>query len=319
MSNKRVFLVTGGTGFIGSVLVRKLVNNNEKVHLIVRKESKFWRIQDILSKVTCHVSDLSCVATLKKIIDKIKPSVIYHLATYGAYSYQDEADRIIKTNILGTWNLLKSTLDLDYELFVNTGSSSEYGFKQSKMCETDLLEPVSYYAVSKSSQTLLCYQIARVEKKPIVTFRPFSVYGPYEESTRFIPTLMKALYFREKMNLVSPEISRDHIYVDDMVDAYFLIDKLKKFRGEIFNIGTATQYSIKQVVETAVRVTERTTDFRWGQMKRRPWDTTNWIADISKARQLLGWEPRIDLKTGLSCMWKWFESNHNLYTKKILN
>ena len=319
MPKKRVFLVTGGTGFIGSLLVRKLVNNNERVHLLVRKEARFWRIQDILNRLTCHVSDLSDPRILTKIVHRINPSVIYHLATYGAYSYQNEADRIIKTNILGTWNLLQATSNLDYELFVNTGSSSEYGFKQSKMRETDILEPVSYYAVSKCSQTLLCYHIAREEKKPIVTLRPFSVYGPYEEPGRFIPTLLEALYLREKMNLVSPEISRDHIYVDDMVNAYLLIDKLKKYGGEIFNIGTGSQYSIKQVVQAAVKVTGKTADFRWGKMKKRPWDTTRWVADISKAHKLLGWAPRINLERGLGLAWKWFESNYNFYNKKRLN
>ncbi|OGX19181.1 MAG: hypothetical protein A3K83_04615 [Omnitrophica WOR_2 bacterium RBG_13_44_8b] len=187
------------------------------------------------------------------------------------------------------------------------------------MRETDILEPASYYAVSKCSQTLLCYHIARDEKKPIVTLRPFSVYGPYEEPGRFIPTLLEALYLREKMNLVSPEISRDHIYVDDMVNAYLLIDKLKKYGGEIFNIGTGIQYSIKQVVRAAVKVTGKTADFRWGKMKKRPWDTTNWVADISKARKFLVWAPRINLERGLGLAWKWFERNYNFYNKKRLN
>ena len=314
MRNK-VFLITGGTGFIGSLLVRRLVSNNEEVHLIIRKESKLWRIQDIADKIMCHTSDLSDADALKKIIEKIKPSIIYHLATYGAYAYQDEADRIIKTNILGTWNLLKAIADLNYELFVNTGSSSEYGFKQFPMRETDLLEPASYYAVTKCSQTLLCYHVARDEKKPIVTLRPFSVYGPYEEPTRFIPTLMRALYFKEPINLVSPEISRDQIYVEDVVDAYLLVDRLKNFAGEIFNIGTGVQSSIREVVETTVRVTGRTTDFRWGEMKRRMWDTSNWVADVSKARSLLGWVPKMSPEKGLSLMWEWFVANRSFYTQ----
>jgi nucleoside-diphosphate-sugar epimerase len=318
VSHKRVFLITGGTGFVGSLLTRRLVNNKEEVHLIVRKESRFWRIRDILDSVTCHVADLSDTKILKKIVNKIKPTVIYHLATCGAYSYQDEADRIVKTNILGTWNLLMATASVDYELFVNTGSSSEYGFKQFKMREIDLLEPASYYAATKCSQTLLCYHIARDEKKPIVTLRPFSVYGPYEEPTRFIPTLMKTLYFEGRMDLVSPAISRDYIYADDLLGAYLLIDKLKKYRGEIFNIGTGIQSSIKQVIETALGVTGKAANFRWGHMKKRSWDTTNWVADISKARQLLGWMPHINLEDGLFLTWKWFERNHKFYIQKNL-
>ena len=314
MTRKRTHLITGATGFIGSCLLRRLVDAGETVHVILRKEAKTWRVKDILGKATCHVSDLSDPSALEKIIHDAKPDVIYHLATYGAYPYQNQPDQIIKTNISGTWNLLKAANTFEYELFINTGSSSEYGFKKSPMKETDLLEPASYYAVTKCSQTLLSSHIAREEKRPIVTIRPFSVYGPYEEPTRFMPTLMKALHRKESMNLVSPEISRDHIYVEDVIDAYLLFGELKKFPGEIFNIGTGAQSSIKHVVETAVRITGQTAEFIWGAMKQRMWDTNYWVADISKARQLLGWAPKIGLEKGLSLTWEWFKRNNNFYT-----
>ena len=316
MTQKKVYLVTGASGFIGSCLARKLVAENAEVHVFLKKDARTWRIDDILNKMSAHVSDLSDLNELNKLVTKINPTVIYHLATYGAYSSQKDADRCIQTNIQGTWHLLQATMGMDYELFVNTGSSSEYGFKKTPMKETDSLEPASYYAATKASQTLLCSHIARAEKKPIVTLRPFSVYGPYEEPARFVPTLMKALYFKEKMNLVSPAISRDHIYVDDMVNAFLLVDRLKEFPGETFNIGTGHQSSIKDVVETSVRVTGETTDFNWGAMSARAWDTTLWVADTSKAKQLLGWSPQTDLGRGLSQTWEWFKKNHFLYTEK---
>jgi len=311
---KRVYLITGATGFIGCCLLRRLVNNDEKVHIIIRKEAKLWRIKDILDKATYHISDLSDPGELEKIVAIAHPDIVYHLAAYGAYSYQNEPDKIVRTNILGTWNLLKAASVIDYELFVNTGSSSEYGFKKNPMKETDLLEPASCYAVAKCSQTLLCSHIAREEKQPIVTLRPFSVYGPYEERTRFIPALMKSLYNKIPLKLVSPEIARDQIYADDVVDAYLLIDRLKKFPGEIFNIGTGTQSTIKDVVETAVKVTGRTTDFKWGGMRQRMWDTANWTADITKAGKLLGWRPKIDLEKGLSSTWEWFKEHSAFYS-----
>jgi nucleoside-diphosphate-sugar epimerase len=115
------------------------------------------------------------------------------------------------------------------------------------------------------------------------------------------------------MNLVSPKISRDHIYVEDVVDLYLMVDQLKQFAGEIFNVGTGIQSSIKDVVEAAVRVTGEATDFRWGEMKPRMWDTNNWVADISKARRSLNWSPKVSLERGLSLMWEWFKSNHSLY------
>ena len=309
---KNTYVITGSSGFIGSVLLRRLVNNKERVHIILRKNSNVSRIKDLLKKTTVHYSDLSNVNNLKKILKKSKANIIYHLATNGAYSYQDNADQIIRTNILGTWNLLQAAETVKYDLFVNTGSSSEYGFKKQAMRETDLLEPVSYYAVAKSAQTLLAAHIAKLKGRPIVTLRPFSVYGPYEELKRFIPTLMRALITNGKMDLVSPHIARDYIYVEDMVDAYLKIEALKKNGGEYFNIGTGIQSTIKEVVDMAVLVTNKKARFNWKKMKARAWDTDTWVADITKAKMKLGWRPKTSLADGLKLTFDWFSKNKNI-------
>jgi nucleoside-diphosphate-sugar epimerase len=314
MANKRIYLITGASGFIGSCLLRALLAKNKNVHILLRKEANVWRIQDLLRETKVHFDDLSDADRLSKLTKKIKPDIIYHLAAYGAYSSQDDADLCIKTNILGTWNLLKATSNVDYELFVNTGSSSEYGFKKTAMKESDSLEPASDYAVTKSSQTLLCSYFAKKNKKPVVTLRPFSIYGPYEDKNRFVPTLLRSLYLSQKMNLVAGNISRDWLYVDDMVRAYLLTDKLKKQGGEVFNIGTASQNTIEDVVKSAVKVTGKTTDFRWGKMKNRKWDTSCWVADIAKAKKLLGWSPRFNLEQGLLRTWTWFKKNAVYYS-----
>ena len=313
MTPKNIILITGASGFIGSVLLRRLVEQKQEVHLILRKESKTWRIADLLEKVTIHYSDLSKVSELIEIVQKIKPTIIYHLATNGAYSYQKDANQIIETNILGTWNLLQACNTTKYDLFVNTGSSSEYGAKKFAIRETDIVEPNSYYAVTKCAQTLLCSFIAKQEHRPIVTIRPFSVYGPYEEPKRFVPTLLHALMFNNEMNRVSPETARDQIYVDDMVDAYLQIDELKNNPGEYFNIGTGIQSTIKEMVDTAIKVTQKKAQFKWGTMEGRSWDTSNWIADISKARQLLNWAPKVNLEQGLKLTWSWFQKEYHFY------
>jgi len=314
MVKKKVCLITGATGFIGSCLLRKLIAKNEITHVLLRKKANLWRIRDLLLDTNIHFSNLSDIKSLSKIVEKIKPDVIYHLATYGAYSSQDNAEASIKTNVIGTWNLLKATSTVNYELFVNTGSSSEYGFKKSPMTERDSLEPASYYAVTKCSQTLLCSYFAKENRKPIVTLRPFSVYGPYENKGRFVPTLLKALYSHNMMNLVSPSISRDWIYIDDIVDAYLLVSKLKNYSGEVFNIGTGVQKTIKQVVALASKVTNEKCNLCWNKMKNRKWDTDYWLADISKSNKLLGWEPRINLHDGLFLTWEWFKRNISHYS-----
>jgi nucleoside-diphosphate-sugar epimerase len=308
-------VITGASGFIGSVLLRKLVKEGQNVSVILRGESNFWRIEDLIPHIRVFRADLLNRQEITGVIRKIKPKIIYHLAAYGAYSYQQDADKIVNTNILGTWNLLQACNEIQYDLFVNTGSSSEYGFKRYAMRETDIVEPASYYAVTKCTQTLLCNHIAKQEKRPIVTFRPFSVYGPYEEPKRFIPALMNALYLKKEMRLVSQDTARDYIYVDDVVNAYRKIDELKKNPGEYFNIGSGIQSTVRDVVDAAEKVTGKTTAFKWGHMKNRMWDTDTWVADISKVKSRLTWTPEISLEEGLKKTWKWFQKNSRFYLR----
>ncbi len=307
------FLITGASGFVGSCLLRRLVEMGQEVHVLLRRQARLWRLDDLKGRFFVHECDLLDQARVKQVIGTVKPTVIYHLAAYGAYSYQNEADHILESNINGTWNLLRACKEIEFDLFVNTGSSSEYGFKKAPMKEADILEPASYYAVAKAAQTLLCSFYAKSEKRSVVTFRLFSVYGPYEEPTRLIPTLMKALDQGLPMNLVSPHIARDMIYVDDVVDAYLMVDRLKALAGDYVNIATGIQSSMADVVRIASEVSGKTTEFRWSGMPARSWDTDVWVADTSKGETMLGWKAGISLQEGLAKMWGWFQTHRQLY------
>jgi dTDP-glucose 4,6-dehydratase len=102
--------------------------------------------------------------------------------------------------------------------------------------------------------------------------------------------------------------------VDDVVNAYLLVNKLNKYGGEVFNIGTGTQKTIKEVVESAMEATGKKTLFKWKGMKNRIWDTNYWVADTSKTAKLLKWQPKVDLAQGLLLTWRWFRNNLHLYT-----
>ena len=269
------YLITGASGFVGSALLRKLVTLEKDVSIIVRKESDLWRIKDLLFtgrnglKVKCFKVNLTDLRQLQLSINRIKPSIIYHFATYGAYPYQKEPEDIFKINILGTLNLLNFLSNIDYDLFVNTGTSSEYGRKNTIMRETDTFVPDSYYAISKSAQTLLSSYIATSQEKPIITLRLFSVYGPFEQPTRLIPTLLKSLRNGLEMNLVNPKVARDFVYIDDVISAYLKTKELKKLSGEQINICSGNQSTIKNIVDITEKVTGKSTTIRWGGMENR--------------------------------------------------
>lgn len=314
--SKESFLVTGAAGFIGACLVRRLLADRKDVHILIKPDSNPWRLQGTLKHVSVFKGNLTDIKTVSRVVKKVKPTVIYHLAAHGAYSFQKDAERIIKTNILGTWNLLKACDDIDYKVFVNTGSSSEYGAKSVSMKETDLLEPNSYYAVAKSAQTLLCQHVARLQKRPISTFRLFSVYGPYEELSRLIPTLMHSCLTGKELRMVAPQTARDFIFVDDVVDAYLCLGNLSKLSGDVINIGTGKQKTLKDAVDCVLKMTAMPVNVRWGKMPARIWDASNWVADTTKCKMLLGWRAKVSLEEGFQKTWQWFKNNKSLLTSR---
>jgi nucleoside-diphosphate-sugar epimerase len=306
LSRKRV-LITGGTGFIGANLTHKLLKLNCEMNLLVRNSTNYWRLNKILDKINIHQADICDKSNLTKIITKINPQIIIHLATYNQYRNQKEFEQMVETNIMGTLNLLSASKNVNYNIFINTGSSSEYGIKDKPMKETDLLEPISFYAATKSSATFLCQVFSKEYDKPIVTLRPFSVYGPFEEKNRFVPTIIRAINENKTIKLTPGNQRRDFIYVDDVVDIYVKAISLgKKLSGEVLNMGTGVEFTNDEVVQTLFKIASKKVKIEKGAYPKRLWDNPHWIADISKTKKLLNWKPRFTLEQGLRYTYNWF-------------
>ena len=276
--------------------------------MLVKGSTNRWRLAGVERDLRAYETDLRDEAGLQALMKQVRPEVIYHLAAHGAYPSQNDADEIISSNMLGTWNLLKASAAIDYLTFVNTGSSSEYGFKETATRETDYLEPNSYYSVAKCAQTLLCQHFARVEKRSINTFRLYSVFGPYEEPSRLIPTVIRSCLSGQELRLVPRDIARDFIYVDDVIDAYLRLTELGKISGEIINIGTGLQSTVGDVVDGALALTGANVPCHWGAMSPRIWDARIWVADCTKSYRLLGWRAGTVLREGLRQTVAWMRS-----------
>src|SRR5712692_3415124 len=149
-------ILTGATGFVGANLVRRLLQEGHEVHLLLRRGYAPWRIQEIHDHVYLHEIDLRDKEALTALVAQIRPDWIFHLAAHGAYSTQTDLAQMIQTNIVSTANLLDACLSTGFDAFINTGSSSEYGFKDHAPGETEWLDPNSHYAITKATATMLC-------------------------------------------------------------------------------------------------------------------------------------------------------------------
>lgn len=303
-------LLTGGAGFIGANLVNKLLDSGYKnIHLLVKKSSNLGRLKNVIRRVNVHNINLLDKDGLKKIAEKIQPSVILHLATYNLYRNQEDVEQMIDVSIRGTLNLLLATKNIPYKIFINTGSSSEYGIKENPMKESDMLEPISFYAAVKASSTFLCQVFAREYDKSIVTLRPFSVYGPLEEETRFIPTIIRSLVQKKPIKLTPGKQRRDFVFIDDVTDIYLkAIENNNKLKGKILNMGTGIEYSNDEVVKALFEVTGKKIPIEKGAFPKRLWDTPHWVADTTYVKKMLKWEPKYSLREGLKKTYEWYKN-----------
>lgn len=305
---KHPILITGAAGFIGSNLVRYFVSKRIKVNILLKKNSNIWRIQDIIKKVNVFYLDISDSKKLKKIIQKIKPKTIFHLATHGAYSNQKDLFKIKESIFDATFNLVQECKKYKFHIFINTGSSSEYGFKTKKMKESDNLIPNSYYSAFKSSASLFCQYESIKSKLPIITIRPFHVYGPYEERSRLVPVMIDRMLKNKKIKLVSPKITRDMIYIEDVINFYIKIANRNKYLGEIFNLGVGKKITIKKIYETIKKIINYKKKNLWRTMKNRNWDQITWYSDMSYTKSKIDWKPKYNLKKGLEKTIKWHKN-----------
>jgi nucleoside-diphosphate-sugar epimerase len=308
-------LVTGATGFIGANLVRRLLQEAYGVHIFTRASSNKWRLADVLSKLNEHTVDLLDEKNLKGVIKEIEPEIIFHLAAAGIYGGVHLPEKnLIETNFLGTVNLVNACNDLDYKCFVNTGSSSEYGPKKHPMKETDVCEPINMYGITKCAATLYGGFVAKTKDKPIIGFRPFSPFGPYDDKTRLITYVIINALRNNDLNLANPNAVRDYIYVEDILDLYLQsIEVAAELKGEVFNIGSGSQKTVSYVVNEIIELTNSKSEIKWNSFPGREFDTEKWEADIEKVSRYFDWRPKYHVDDGIKQTISWFKSNLSLY------
>ncbi|MBU2541419.1 MAG: NAD-dependent epimerase/dehydratase family protein [Candidatus Omnitrophica bacterium] len=309
LSKKRI-LVTGATGFVGANLIRSLIQSRCEIGIFSRTTSDFWRIQDIKKKLKNFSLDLREDDKVKKALKDFKPHIIFHLGCFGGYTHQRDADKMVSTNITGSFNLIKSVNPLSLELFVNVGSSSEYGPKKNPMHEDDRLAPVSVYGASKAASSLIANAFSSTFNIPIVNVRLFSPFGYFEDAHRFIPSFIISALRRRAIKLTPGRQRRDFLFISEVINAFLkIIDYRQDVIGQTINIASGKDYSLRQVARIILRELGNPIKPGWGVLAYRENEQFCWRADIRKARALLGWQPEVSLNDGLGKTVEWFRQN----------
>lgn len=314
IKNKKI-LITGATGFVGANLVRYFLKKGAEISILKRQQSNLWRIGDITSHISTYNVDLLDYSKVNNTLKRIKPDVIFHAAVYGGHVSQNNVSQILKTNFDGTVNLLNACLRNEFGLFVNTGSSSEYGIKNSPMRETDMLAPITPYGVSKASASIYCQYAAKKHNAPIITLRLFSPYGYFDDEHRVISSLILSCVNNKSFTISSPCSVRDFIFIDDVMLSFErALKKCANLRGEIFNIGSGKQYSIKSMAKNIITLFGKNVVVKYKEKSSLEIEPKFWVADISKSFKELGWKPRFNIDEGLKKTINWFKNNNRFYS-----
>lgn len=272
---------------MGANLVRRLLADGARVSALVRPGGDPWRLEGL---------DVEVVEADVRESVPGRFGLVYHLASHGAYSWQDNEAAIRETNVLGTQNALRAG-----ERVVVAGSSSEYGLKDHPPAEDEAPEPNSAYAAAKAEATALA-----VEQGAVV-LRLYSAYGPWEEPDRLVPTLLGKALAGELPPLVSPRVARDFVHIDDVCEA-LVTAALSAPAGRVYNVGSGSQTTIAEIVEAVRALVGVETEPQWGSMPDRSWDTATWVSNPARIRAELGWEARIGLADGLARTLEWLRT-----------
>jgi UDP-glucose 4-epimerase len=312
MKSKQNVLVTGGAGFIGSSLSSRLVDEGFRVFVVDNLSTGFE------SNIHPQAEFLEIDISKEWFVDKLPKteySCIFHLAAQssGEISFENpEYD--VKTNVMGTFSLLKWAKDKNLKRFVYASSMSIYGDVQDlpvkEICQQ---RPNSFYGVGK----LASEKYGEIYKKiglPVTTLRLFNVYGPGQNMKNLkqgMVSIYMAYIAKNEPIIVkgSRDRFRDFIYIDDVVDAFVKTAFSTRAVNQVFNVGTGQQTFVWQLLEyitDAFGYPEGMYPIKFEGCT--PGDQVGIYADISKIWESLSWRPKVDLSHGIKKMAEWLKS-----------
>lgn len=294
IGNQVKVVVTGGAGFIGSNLVDRLIERGFEVHVIDNLSA--GKKENLNTGATLHIADIRDLSKMKEII--AGASYVFHLAALPRvqFSIENPIDTH-DVNVNGTLNLLIASAQAHVKKFVYTSSSSVYGDQPiMPLLETMTPDPKSPYGLHKLTGELYCKVWSSVYGLPTVCLRYFNVYGK-RQSDEGAYALVIAKFLKQKREGTPMTITgdgsqtRDFTHVSDVVAANILaMESDKVGLGEAINIGAGNNASVNEVAKIIGGETVNT------PVRLEPHDT---LADNSKAKELLGWEPKVKLEEGI--------------------
>ena len=293
----RRVLVTGASGFIGSHLCLRLLQEGAEVHSAYRSQRP-----DEVDDQCWWQADLADIAQVRKIVAKTRPEVIFHLASHvkGA----PDLEHVLPTfqsNLQSTVNVLVAAADSGSRV-VLTGSLAE------PEAEVGELFPSAPYAAAKWASSGYARMFHALYKLPVVIARVFMVYGPGQKDvTKLVPYVTLSLLQGKRPKVSSGQRLVDWIYVSDVVDGFLLLAQSSELDGATIDLGSGELISIREIVQQLAGVVDPMAQVEFGALPDRPLEPTR-SAKTAETFARIGWKPRVSLREGLERTVDWYRS-----------
>ncbi len=313
--SKKKILITGGIGFVGTNLVIKLLSNRIKPTILDFLSNGNEFDQNFIpfkkDEVEFYNKDIRNREEILHTVEQVNPDYIIHLASMTNLTRDFyHAHQSVDINIRGTLNLLEAANSQKIDKFIFLSSSDVYGGVAPPFQETQNVIPASPYSVSKVASELYSLMFSKVYDLPVVVLRGFNVFGKYQQPNRVIPYIITELLNGREVKLTEGEQKREFNYIDNLIDAILLSLANSEIHGEIINIGYGESVKVRDIALNIGGKLESIDKLKFGAISYRPNEIWDMYCDNSKAKRLLGWEPRISLEKGLNSTIEWFKSQY---------
>src|SRR5215203_3182873 len=313
------FLITGGAGFIGSHLVDRFLAAEVESIAVVDDFNAFYDPSIKRANINEHVKDprykihnvdIRDAASLKHIFDNTYSDCVFHLAARaGVRPSLSEPQLYTETNINGTLNLLELARQNNVKQFVFGSSSSVYGINAKVPFSEDdpIRQPISPYAATKGAGELLCHTYSHLYGLRCVCLRFFTVYGPRQRPDLAIHKFAKLISQHQAIPVFGDGTTRrDYTYVDDIIDGVTAAIAYDKSDYEVINLGESRTVELNELISLLEK--ELDAHATIDRQPAQPGDVPQTFADISKARALLGYDPKTQIEEGLHRFVEWFQA-----------
>lgn len=298
---RKIALVTGGAGFVGSNLVEYLLDQNWSVLCydnFLNGKKKFLPIDNVNLEIL--EGDIRDTVELKSIVNKFHPQVVFHLAALHFIPFcNSNPHETVLVNVAGTESVLEACEHSSVQKFIYASTAAVYGISEKANSESDFPNPMDIYGITKNCGEQLVHLFFEKTSVTSAVARLFNIYGPHETNPHIIPEILEQLTLGEKVYLGNLAPKRDYIYVGDVVKALMMIESNFNEGYGIFNVGTGKEYSVKELVEIIGGLLNENISIEVDENKVRQQERMHLIANIHKIKSIIGWESEESIETGL--------------------